>query len=173
MMRSALLVMVPEADPVVGRHRAVLDRAAGLGVAAHVSVLVPFVAPELIDGAVLAGVREVVGGVPRFSAELARVSWFGDRVVFLAPEPAEPFRVLTGALWRRFPGCPPYGGEFAEVVPHLTIGHDAPPGVLSAAAAEVVVSLPVCFEVASVLLLAGDDRPGSWATVAEFPLANR
>jgi 2'-5' RNA ligase len=173
MMTSALLVFVPEAEPVVGGRRATLDAAAAKGVPAHVTVLAPFVAAGLIDDALLAGVRETVGGVSRFSAELARVAWFGDRVVYLAPEPAEPFRALTAALWRRFPGCPPYRGEFAEVVPHLTVGHDAPPAVLEAAAAEVVALLPVRFEVVSVRLMVGDDGPGSWETVAEFPLADR
>jgi hypothetical protein len=169
MTRSALVVTVPEAEAVVGGHRAVLDAVAARGVPAHVSVLVPFVEPELIDGAVLAAVREAVGAVPRFSAELVRVGWFGDRVVFLVPEPGERFRELTAGLWARFPRCPPYGGEFAEVVPHLTIGHDVAPVLLRAAAARVEVGLPIRFEVASVRLLVL--REG-WREEAVFPLAD-
>lgn len=169
MTRSALVVTVPEAEAVVGGPRAELDPIAALGVPAHVTVLVPFVEPELIDDAVLASVRGTVGSFPRFFAELTRVGWFDDRVVFLAPEPVDRFRELTTALWARFPRCPPYGGEFADVVPHLTIGHDVAPALLEAAAARVEVALPIRFEVSSVRLLVLRDV---WREEASFPLAN-
>lgn len=42
--------------------------------------------------------------------------------MWLAPEPAEPFRALTELVWHRFPECPPYGGVHPDVVPHLTVG---------------------------------------------------
>ena len=42
-------------------------------------------------------------------------------MVYLAPEPAAPFVALTEAVGAEFPGFPPYGGAFDEVVPHLTI----------------------------------------------------
>ncbi len=48
---------------------------------------------------------------------------FPANVVYLAPDPAEPFVALTEALAAAFPDCPPYGGAFDEPVPHLTIGH--------------------------------------------------
>lgn len=169
MTRSALVVTVPEAEAVVGGHRAVLDSSAVLGVPAHVTVLVPFVEPELIDDVVLASVREAVGSVPRFSAELTRVGWFDERVAFLAPEPGERFRELTAVVGARFPQCPPYGGEFAEVVPHLTIGHGVAPALLRVAAEEVVGALPIGFAVTSVRLLVLRD---GWREAAVFPLAH-
>ena len=45
---TALIVEVPAAEVVVGRHRAWLDRAAALGVPAHVMVLYPFRPAELL-----------------------------------------------------------------------------------------------------------------------------
>jgi hypothetical protein len=168
--QSALLVIVPEAEPAVAALRATLDGAAAKGVPAHITVLVPFVAPALIDDAVLTAVREVVGAVPRFEVDLAAVAWFGDRVAYVEPRPDEPFRRLTAALVSRFPECPPYGGEFAEVVPHLTIGEGAPREVLAAAGAQVEPLLPIPVRVASVWLMTGSDEAGSWRVVAEFPL---
>ncbi len=168
MQTSALLVIVDAAERVVGEHRAVLDRAAVKGIPAHVTVLYPFLAPESIDAAVLAAVGEAVASVPRFPAQLSRVAWFDDQVVYLEPSPGGPFRALTAAVLERFPQCPPYGGAYAEVVPHLTIGHGFPRPVLAAAAAQI--TLPVPFEVGSVRLLAGSDEPGSWRTLQEFPL---
>jgi hypothetical protein len=50
---SAVVVPVPEADPVVTRYRACLDPAAGLGVPPHVTILAPFLPPRLITGATI------------------------------------------------------------------------------------------------------------------------
>lgn len=167
---SALVVTVPAAEPVVGRWRRTLDRAAAWGVPAHVTVVYPFVPPDRLDDGVLAGVRAAVGGVPGFDCVFGAVRWFGADVVWLAPEPDEPFRALTAAVWRRFPEAPPYGGEFADPIPHLTIGHVDPPALRRAAAA-VAPELPVVARVEAVTLLVGTDAPGSWHPAATFPLA--
>ena len=91
----------------------------------------------------LDAVRETVAGLPRFEIEFSEVRWFGEQVAWLAPTPDQPFRALTEALWARFPDYPPYRGEFADVVPHLTIGHDVPVEDLSAAAEAVAARLPL------------------------------
>jgi 2'-5' RNA ligase len=167
---TALIVPVPEAEPAVAAHRAALDRAAGWGVPAHVTVLYPFLPPDRVDAEVLRAVGEAVATVPRFAATLASVGWFGDHVVYLAPRPDEPFRALTAAVWRRFPQTPPYGGAFDDVVPHLTVGHDAAPEALVSAADAVAAHLPIHASITAVRLIRGSAEPHSWRTVAEFPL---
>ncbi len=141
--QSALIVAVPEAEEAVGPFRAVLDRAASWGVPPHVTVLYPFLPPSRLDDEVLAAVGDLVGTVPRFELTLTHVEWFGDTVVWLAPRPGRPFRELTAAVWRRFPEVPPYEGVHTDSVPHLTIGHDAPRGVLDQAAEVVSAQLPI------------------------------
>jgi 2'-5' RNA ligase len=167
---TALIVPVPEAEPVVGPWRATLDRAASWGVPAHITVLYPFLAPGDIDETVLSALRQIAAAVPRFGCALTHVGWFGERVVWLAPRPQEPLRDLTHAVWRRFPGAPPYGGAFDKVVPHLTVGHDAALPRLRRAADAVAARLPVHAAVSSLRLISGSDAPGSWHTVAELPL---
>jgi 2'-5' RNA ligase len=121
---------------------------------------------------VLAAVRDAVRAVRRFDMALTRTDWFGDDVLWLAPEPDQPFRALTAALWARYPQAAPYGGEFDDVVPHLTVAHGQPPAVLRAAAAQVAADLPIHAPVHRVRLIAGRPVPGdSWHTVAEFPLS--
>lgn len=165
---SALAVLVPEAEPAVAALRQRLDTAAAQGVPAHVTVLAPFLPPQELTAPVLAGIRHTVAGVPRFFLTLDEVSWFGERVVWLAPNPAEPFRELTHRIAARFPRAEPYRGEFTDVVPHLTIGHDHPAQVLSAAAAEVRRHLPIHAWVSTVHLLV---RTGdSWTVLTDFPL---
>ena len=171
-LESCILVAVPEAEPVVGRHRAQLDRAAAWGVPAHVTVLYPFVPPDLISGTVIETARAAVAQVRAFDCEFRRSDWFGQDVLWLAPEPAAPFRALTSAVHGAFPLYRPFGGVYADVVPHLTIG-DRPaggPGSLRAAEAEVVADLPVRAHVSCAWLMTGGQEPGSWHPIAELPL---
>ena len=49
--RSGLIIEVPEAEPAVRWHRERLDANAPLGIPAHITVLFPFMPPEMIDAA--------------------------------------------------------------------------------------------------------------------------
>ncbi len=171
--QSAVLVPVPEAEPVVGQHRARLDRAAEWGVPAHVTVLYPFVAPSAITAAMIGDLAAAVASVRAFDCEFPAAAWFGPDVLWLAPRPDEPFRALTRAVSAAFPGYLPYGGGYDDVVPHLTVGDRAPGGIaeLRAAEADVVRALPVRAHVSQVWLMAGQATPGSWRVVAELRLA--
>jgi hypothetical protein len=167
---TAVLVPVPQAEPVVGPYRLELDPAARAGVPAHVTVLYPFLAPELIDSGARADLGAAIASVAAFDVVFDRVCWFGDEVAWLAPEPAWPFAALTEAVARRFPQCPPYGGAFADVLPHLTIGDRAPAGSLRAAAEAVRARLPIRARAATALLMQGSTSDGSWRVAAEFAL---
>lgn len=169
-MESALIVAVPEAEPVVYELRSSLDTAFRWGVPAHVTVLYPFVPPDLITADVLRTVATAVGTQPRFRVTFERVSWFGEDVLWLAPSPDGPLRALTSVVWQKFPAYPPYGGVHEDVVPHLTVGHGHPLPVLRDAAATVSTRLPVVAQVSAVRLIAGTQEPGSWHTLCEFPL---
>lgn len=170
--QSAVLVLVPEADLVVGAHRQRFDRAASLGVPAHVTVLFPFVDPAEVDDVLVERLAAAVRRTPAFDCTFRSCAWFGDDVLWLAPEPQEPFRALTEAVFAEFPQCPPYEGAFADVVPHLTVGH-APHGTppdLRAAEEAVAPRLPVTTRVERAFLLAGSDQPDSWQVLHELPL---
>jgi hypothetical protein len=168
--QSAVLVPVPEAEPVVGGFRATLDRAAGWGVPAHVTVIYPFLAPDRIGPAELARLRAAVRSVPAFTVSFAEVRWFGDAVVWLAPDPPDGFRALTDAVWAAFPECPPYAGEHDGSTPHLTVGHDGGRAAMAAAGEAVAARLPVTAPIRAAHLLQGREAPGAWHPVAELPL---
>jgi 2'-5' RNA ligase superfamily len=171
---TAVLVPVPEAERVVSPHRSRLDGAAALGVPAHVTVLFPFVPPPSITPGVVDALATAVATVSAFGCEFGATSWFGEDVLYLAPRPDEPFRALTRAVCAAFPGYLPYGGAFADTIPHLTIGERPAGGVaeLRAAEAAVVPLLPVRSRVDRVWLMAGSAVPGSWRTLTELPLAS-
>ena len=172
---TALVVEVPAAEVVVGRHRARMDRSAALGVPAHVTVLYPFRPADLLTPEDLGRLGDVFRGVPAFTLALSRCAWFGDGVLYLAPEDPAPLSALTEAVARAFPEHPPYEAAFDEVVPHLTVGRDQPRGVLAAAARDVVRGLPVIQHVGEVSLWRGPPLlpPGRtrWRRVRSWTLA--
>jgi len=169
---TAVIVPVPELEVAVADHRRRLDVAATWGVGAHVSVIYPFAAPADVDAALIARLAVVLRSVDAFPAEFERCEWFGDEVLWLAPEPAQPFRNLTAAVWREFSQYPPYGGAYDDVVPHLTVGERRRGSAADLQDAEVAVSacLPIRAHIDRAVLIAGAPEPDSWRTVHEFPL---
>jgi 2'-5' RNA ligase len=167
---SALLVPVFVADCVVGALRARLDPAAKLGVPAHITILYPFVAPDAVASPLLDELRSLFARVAAFDFVLTRTAWFGETVLWLAPEPDAGFRRLTNAAFARWPQYPPYGGRFAELTPHLTIGEGAPFDALRSAELEVAPALPIAARATEVVLMSGGSEPGSWQSRARFPL---
>jgi 2'-5' RNA ligase len=168
---SGLVVLVPEAEAVVGPYRDRLDESATRGVPAHVTVLFPFVPADALDAQTHDQVGAVVAAVSAFGYAFTHTSWFGDEVLWLAPDDPAPFRDLTQRLFAAFPAHPPFGGEFDDVVPHLTVGHRRPQPALEAAEREIRPFLPVTGTASEVVLLAEDAPGGRWARRASFPLA--
>lgn len=163
---SALVVPVPLAEPVVGSWRDRLDPSAARGVPAHVTVLYPFVPPDAIDDDVEARVAAVVGRFAAFPVRFAAIGRFPG-VVYLEPDPAEPFVALTAAITSEWPSHPPYGGRFDTVVPHLTVAHGKEPRGL---ARELARSLPLDTTAEEVWLLEQHGTSGRWRTRARFGL---
>jgi hypothetical protein len=168
---SALLVEVPEAEAAVRVHRGRLDENAGFGIPAHVTVLAPFMAPGEIGPAVLGELSRLFGGVPRFRFRLARTAWFGEDVLWLAPDEPARFRALTERAHAAFPAYPPFGGQFGEVIPHLTVGIRQPLADLRVAEEALQPWLPIEAEAVAVTLMTGPVSGGPWSRAARFPLA--
>ena len=178
---SALAVLVPEAEVLVGSFRLRHDPGAGIGMPAHITVLYPFRSPGAIDEAVLQGLHALFRGFPAFDFGLTAIRRFPDQAVYLAVEPEEPFRRLTLAVWKAFPDAPPYGGRYAAIVPHLTIarwrqqlpGEEAHLARVAEAFAEAASgALPIHCRAGAITLL--DARQGQrWQTRTSFPLGER
>lgn len=168
---SGLLVEIPQAEPAVARFRERLDSSARLGVPAHITVLYPFIPPAVLDAAVLGQLEQLFAAVPRFAFRLDRTSWFGQAVVWLAPSDPGPFRILTERVVEAFPAYPPYGGDFGDPTPHLTIGDLDAVDDLRAAEESVRPLLPVVGEVTAVSLITQEFPGGQFRRAAAFPLA--
>jgi hypothetical protein len=173
-VQTALIVPVMAAEAAVGQHRRHLDGAAAWGVPPHVTVLFPFVEPALAHRPeTLDAIREAVRVVPAFECSFAETSWFDQDVLWLARDPAQPFRDLTTGILEAFPDYPPYAGAHDGSAPHLTVGERrlADLSALTEAEQEVSVHLPCFAQIDTVLFIEGASAPQSWRVVQEFPLA--
>ncbi len=166
---TALLVPVAAAEPLVRRHRLALDPVAPLGVPAHVTVLYPFVPPDDVDQGVCDAITDVLSRFRPFDFALTHVETFPDGVVYLAPQPVEPFVAMTNVFAAHWPDHPPYHGAFTSVIPHLSVAM-LTNGPLEALEAELNGGLPLQTRADAVWLMEGqpEDR---WAIRAVFPLS--
>ena len=169
--RSTLLVEVPEAEPAVAWARERFDPSASLGIPAHITVLLPFMPPDVIGPPVLAELERLFAAVSRFRFQLAGTDWFGEEVLWLAPRDPAPFRALTSCVYEAFPAFPPFEGVFDDVVPHLTIGHGHRVSELRAAEESVQAHLPIEADATAVTLMTEQSAGGQWAKAAVFALA--
>lgn len=117
---SALAVLVPEAEAFVGRVRQRYDPSAAIGMPAHITINYPFLPGQRVDAEDIDQLRILFSRFPPLRFTLVEVRRFFD-TVYLAPEPGKPLMDLILAVAARYPGSPPYGGIFAEVVPHLSL----------------------------------------------------
>ena len=91
---------------------------------AHVTLLAPFTKPDQLVAGRVREVREILAPFVPFDFELTETGYFdlgSRRVLYLRPDPAEPFLDLINALVEGFPEHPPYGDSTLEPIPHVTI----------------------------------------------------
>jgi 2'-5' RNA ligase len=164
--RSALIVVVPEAEPLVHEWRLRYDNA-DLGIPAHVTLIFPFVPAEEIGEELVDELRKLFAEQPAFEFTLARVARFSD-VAWLAPDPSDPFRRLTDLIFSRYPDYPPYEGIHEEVLPHLTVAMgDA--ALQDEVEAALTPHLPIGSHADEVTLLV-EDEADHWSESERFPL---
>lgn len=129
MASTALVVLVPEAEPIVSGIRVRYDPAVQLGVPAHVTLLFPFMPPGAVSASVQGSLRSLFEGFASFAVRFDRACRWPQEA-YLVPQPDVPFIALTREIAAAFPEYPPYEGRHADIIPHLTVAQG------SAAAAE-------------------------------------
>ncbi|GAA5020692.1 2'-5' RNA ligase family protein [Streptomyces siamensis] len=168
--QTGLIVRITEAEPAVRAWRERLDPSARVGVPAHVTVLFPFLHERRIDSDTHTALGEVIGRHRPFEARFARCGGFPG-ILYLTPEPEAPFRRLTEAIADRWPETPPFGGQFDDVVPHLTVAQGQDAAVLEQVETGLRRRLPVTASVSAVDLMVYDGV--RWQPRASFPLQER
>jgi len=168
---SGLVVLVPEAEPIVGRLRQRYDPSAAVGMPAHITLNYPFLPGEPADAETIDQLGVLFSRFPSLRFSLIEARQFFD-TVYLAPHPDGPFMELIQAVVAQYPHSPPYGGIFAEVVPHMSLAQSE-----NAAELELVLrefapgsegKLPIEAAANEVTLM--DNRNGRWKKRLAFRL---
>ena len=171
-LESGLAILVPEADLLVGPFRDKYDSSAAAGMPAHITLLYPFKHPSELNEHVTEQLKQCFASFRAFDFSLSVIRRFAGGVLYLAPEPDEPFRRLTLAVWDCFPDTPPYGGRYSRVVPHLTLAQLAGEQQADRVATEFAQAspgqLPICAIASEIALM--DTLTGSWQVRTTIPL---
>ena len=172
MPESALVVLVPTAETLVKPFRDRYDPSAAAGMPAHVTLLYPFKRRDESSDGLLNELRHHLARFAPFTFSLRDTRRFPG-ALYLAPEPAEPFRELTLAIWRWYPDTPPYSGKWPDVVPHLSVANVADERELDRVADDFAQAsaavLPINATATDVALM--DNSSGCWQVRATFELA--
>jgi len=171
-IESALVILIPEAEVLVGSFRNRYDPPAALGVPAHVTVLYPFKPPHELTEEVMQSLESLFARYQAFTTSFVEAKQFPG-VLYLAPALDHTFRRLTELVTERFPETPAYDGEFADIVPHLTVAQVNDSRLMVHIAAEFESNarehLPILANVREVALI--DNESGYWQVRRRFPLA--
>jgi len=119
---------------------------------------------------VLSELGELFGRFDGFDFSLSEVRWFDQRVVYLAPSPQSAFRGLSQGVIEAFPQFPPYEGAYDDVIPHVTVGEDAPHFLLRAAGWMVKRRLPITGRATEVWLMVIGHPEQTYRLEQVFPL---
>ena len=142
------------------------------GMPAHITLMYPFLPPGKIAEPQIDLLRQCFTGFAPFRYSLREIGLFPTEVVYLAPNPAEPFRQMTAAIWNCLPARPPYGGKHPEIVPHPTVAQIADRQRRDRIAEEFRQAargmLPIAATGSQVALM--DDIGGRWQTRRRFRL---
>jgi len=168
--RTAVIVAVPAAGPALAEWRERHTGDARLGMPPHVTLLVPFVPPPRLTGDVEERLARLVVAEPAFEVVFERSARFPE-VLYLPPEPAEPFVRLTHALTTEWPDHPPYEGRHESVIPHLTVAESGDASLLDRITAELDPRLPVAQRVTEAQLYV-EDEDGRWHERRRFPFGD-
>lgn len=157
--------------PLPGALVAAVDRTApgsvGVAMPPHVTILYPFLPSGRLDEGILDGLKAVAIENEAFAVRLAELRRF-ERVLYLAPDPAEPFVRMARALNQRFRADLPDGRE-TSYIPHLTVGIGSET-VLDSTEDLVAPLLPVTSQAKSLAVYA-QQPTGVWYAVCSVRMA--
>jgi 2'-5' RNA ligase len=172
-LRTAVTIVLDDARDQLEPVRAELDpNAVAAGIPLHVTLLFPFVPPEAVDETVIRSLEELFAARAPLTLTLVELDEFPG-VVYAVPEPGNELKQWVAKLTERFPEYPPYGGQFADVVPHATLGAwDEPQrrDEFVARARELTQGMfPLACAIDDVALLE-EYAPDRWRERRRFPL---
>ncbi|CAM5709494.1 2'-5' RNA ligase family protein OS=Streptomyces tendae OX=1932 GN=GUR47_24175 PE=4 SV=1 [Streptomyces tendae] len=163
---TAVVALMPDAEPLLRLAAEEDGRAVRPGVPAHAALLYPWLPADEVDEARLHRLRVALPVGP-VRIRLAAVERTGGFVGVPVPELSR----VADAVRTAFPAQVPYGGRFGPRPPvHVTVALDAAHRAAADIARRTAAALPITTEV-STLHVVGLTRTG-WQGLAELPLSH-
>jgi 2'-5' RNA ligase len=168
MAETAAVVLLPELEPLIGGWRRHYTGDGARGMPPHVTLIIPFADSADLDDR-LGPLGRVLAAFAAFDVAATETARFPG-LLYLRPQPEEPFVAMTEALESAFPEFPSYGGEFDDIVPHVTVAQ-ADEEVVAGIERELVPQLPVRARVERAWLV--ENTPAGWRRHTALPLDRR
>ena len=168
--QSAIIIPIPEVEPIVGPLRVIYDLSAKLGVPAHVTLLYPFYPAHTVNDEIET-LRKVCASIESFSFLFREVRRF-PKTAYLYPDKSESFAQITKTLAENWRGYEPYGGNYATFIPHLTFADQVDSEIIDNVEEIVQPQLPIMCAARELWLIASD-HAGMWSTKAVFSLPKK
>ena len=169
MAETAVVVVFPELEPLIGRFRREHTPSGARGMPAHATLVVPFADSEAVSAEDLVAIARVFEPFAPFELRFRETARFPG-TLYLRPERGRPLVALTEALVAAFPAFPPYGGEFPEIIPHVTVAN-GDERVLSRVEPGLAGSFDLTVRVERVWLF--ENAAAGWKRHTSFPLDRR
>ena len=166
---TTLVVPVPEAEPLVGATRTLLDPDARRGLGAHITLLSPWPGSLDFRRRDLQRLQNIIGKAEQFEAKLVAIGRF-RHTLWLAVEPTEPLINLAEIIFEEWPEVFPRSGVLRGP-PHLTIANQVRPELLEGLACSISFQLPLPFRVMRVDIMERARRNGQWSVHSKLPLS--
>ncbi|MCR6482473.1 2'-5' RNA ligase family protein [Amycolatopsis sp. OK19-0408] len=148
---TALVILLPAAEPVLAAARRTAPELVRPGLPAHVTALYPFLPDRSLSDEVLAAVRSLAAGLAPVSVPLAELMVAPG----FAAVPTPSLQAIADAVCARWPDVLPYGGRFGpRPVAHLTVAMGGSDEQLEQVAAEVRPLLPLADRAEALQLVA-------------------
>lgn len=168
---TSLVILVPDAEPVVSPFRQKYDPSAPQGMPAHITINYPFQADIPSYPELYAKLDALFSKYPPIQFSLVSINQFPG-VLYLEPAPVYPFIDLIQSVATEFPESPPYKGEFSEAIPHLTVAQsdigDEFKKIKSRFIEASIGDLPVQIKAKKISLM--NNKSGIWKLRKQFPL---
>jgi hypothetical protein len=171
---SAIGVNLLTLAPVLDRWRVATVDAARRGVPPHITLLYPW-RPAPLRPSDVVEVAAALTDVPALTVTLRDLERFPG-VLYLRPDPDDILRDLMRRLAAAFPDTPPYGGQFSDPIPHLTIATAPSEAMLDQIEAEVrgeIAALLPLTRLVREIAIEEEGEDGMWTLRSSIPLAGR
>jgi 2'-5' RNA ligase len=165
---SAVLVPALGVGQLVRDLRMQYTPSARAGVPPHVTLMIPFVPPRDLTDAANDALTTLMSRTRAFDFSLTQVSQFDAGVVYLEPEPAEPFARLTRQISRQF-GVRLYGGDFGDKpVVHMTVAILESAAIRQQVVTQLSDVVPIDIKAEEAWLMVGGNA-SIWNVVRKMP----